>query len=129
MRSDPIRGILIGSDQIRSDLILRYPRSDPIFYTICIAALDRASGRATCALQRTEKHLRDTSGGGLEPAAANPGYWDQVPYSETIRPMRARLPGGRRSSCAQLNILREEPPQRAQIEQAEAAKIADSPAH
>ena len=79
--------------------------------------------------RHTQNHTEKTGGGGLEPSAANPDYWDQVPYSETIRPMRARLPGGRRSSCAQLNILREEPPQRAQIEQAEAVKIADSPAH
>ena len=79
--------------------------------------------------KRATTHSDLTGGGGLEPAAANPGYWDQVPYSEHNRPMRARLPGGRRSSCAQLNILREEPPQRAQIEQAEAAKIADSPGH
>ena len=37
--------------------------------------------------RHTQKHTEETGGGGLEPAAANPGYWDQVPYSETIRPM------------------------------------------
>ena len=84
--------------------------------------------RATRSL-RTENHTEKTGGGGLEPSAANPDYWDQVPYSENIRALRARLPVGRQSSCAQLNTLREEPPQRAQIEQAEAAKIADSPGH
>ena len=75
------------------------------------------------------RHTEKTGGGGLEPSAANPDYWDLVPYTENKRSKRAQLPGGRRSSYAQLNTLREESPQRAQIEQAEAAKIADSPGH
>ena len=80
-------------------------------------------------LHDTQTHTKQRDGGGLQSTAVNPDYWDLVPHSENNRSMRAQLPGGRRSSYAQLNILHEEPPQRAQIEQAEAVKIADSSAH
>ena len=40
--------------------------------------------RATRSL-RTENHTEKTGGGGLEPSAANPDYWDLVPYSENHR--------------------------------------------
>ena len=79
--------------------------------------------------RHTQNHTEKTGGGGLEPSAANPDYWDLVPHTENNRSMRAQLPGGRRSSYAQHKILHEEPPQRAQIEQAEASTIADIQAH
>ena len=79
--------------------------------------------------RHTQKHTEKTGGGGLEPSAANPDYWDLVPHSENDRSMHAQLPASCRSSYAQHNILHEEPPQRAQIEQAEAATIADIQAH
>ena len=31
------------------------------------------------------RHTEKTGGGGLEPSAANPDYWDLVPYSENNR--------------------------------------------
>ena len=58
----------------------------------------------------------ETGGGGLEPSAANPDYWDLVPYSENNRSKRSRLPGSQRQSSAQLQFLRDESPQRALFE-------------
>ena len=79
-------------------------------------------------LHDTQTHTKQRDGGGLQPTAVNPDYWDLVPYSENNSSKRARLPGGQRQSSAELQFLHDESPQRAQIEQAEAAKIADSPA-
>ena len=75
------------------------------------------------------RHTEKTGGGGLEPSAANPDYWDLVPYSENNSSKRARLPGGQRQSSAELQFLHDESPQRAQIEQLHAADIANRPGH
>ena len=93
---------------------------------ICIGTPQLTSGTRS---RHTHKHTEKTCGGGLEPSAANPDYWDLVPHSEHDRSMGAKLPAGCRSSYAQLKTLHEEPPKRAHIEQAEAAMVADSPAH
>ena len=93
---------------------------------ICIGTPQLTSGTRS---RHTQKHTEKTGGGGLEPSTANPDYWDLVPYTEHHRSKSAGLPGGHRSSCAQLNTLHEEATQRAVIKQAQAATIADSPGH
>ena len=93
---------------------------------ICIGTPQLTSGTRS---QHTQKHTEKTGGGGLEPSAANPDYWDPVPFTENYRSMSARLPGGHRSSCAQVKTSHEKATQRALIKQAQAATIADSPGH
>ena len=68
------------------------------------------------ARRRYTAHSEKTGGGGLEPSAANPDYWDLVPYSENNRSKRSRLPASQRQSSAQLQFLRDESPQRALFE-------------
>ena len=47
----------------------------------------------------------NTGGGGLLPSAANPGYRDCVPITQSNRTMCARRDEGQLCRCAQLHIL------------------------
>ena len=77
----------------------------------------------------TQRHSRDAGGGGLAPSAANPEPWDLVPYSANDRTKADKVRQVQRCNSAQLENVHVESAYRVQIEQLEAAKIAESPGH
>ena len=53
--------------------------------TWAVCAYSRIPWRPPAVYGTPRNHTEKTGGGGLEPSAANPDYWDLVPYSENNR--------------------------------------------